>query len=108
MANTNQPGRSQDRSGVSRSLAILGPRNIVTDIVQGIIFGGVLAFITFQIIAHAYVTKINGWTTVFGCGEPGNGILLRAACAQTFPGPINVPQEALYWTTRVDSTEQRL
>jgi hypothetical protein len=108
MANTNQPGRSQDRSGVSRSLAILGPRNIVTDIVQGIIFGGVLAFITFQIIAHAYVTKINGWTTVFGCGEPGNGILLRAACAQTFPGPINVPQEAMYWTTKVDSTGQRL
>ena len=26
----------------------------------------------------------------------------------TFPGPINVPQEAMYWTTKVDSTGQKL
>ena len=70
--------------------------------------GGVLAFITFQIIAHAYVTTINGWTTMFGCGEPGNGILLRAACAKEFPGPINVPQEAMYWTTKSDAARQKL
>jgi hypothetical protein len=108
MTNGNQPRRSQDRSGVSRSLVTLGPRNIGTDIVQGIIVGGLLAFITFQIIAHADVTKVNGWTTMFGCGEPGNGMLLRAACANEFPGPINVPQEAMYWMTRVDSTGQKL
>jgi hypothetical protein len=108
MTNGNQPRRSQDRSGVSRSLVTLGPRNIGTDIVQGIIVGGVLALITFQIIAHADVTKVNGWTTMFGCGEPGNGMLLRAACANEFPGPINVPQEAMYWMTRVDSTGQKL
>jgi hypothetical protein len=108
MTNANQPRRSQDRSGVSRPLATRGPRNIVSDIVQGIIVGGVLAFITFQIIAHAYVTKVNGWTTMFGCGEPGNGMLLRAACANEFPGPINVPQEAMYWMTKVDSTGQKL
>ena len=48
------------------------------------------------------------WTTVYGCGEPGNGILLRAACSVRFPGPINVPQEAMYWTTNVDSTDQVL
>src|SRR5215469_1612948 len=102
MTNTNQPRRWQDRSRPFRSLATLGPRNIVTDTVQGIIIGGVLAFITFHIIAHAYVAKVNGWTTIYGCGEPGNGILLRAACAQIFPGPINVPQEAMYWTARTD------
>ena len=83
-------------------------RTITADIVQGIIIGGVLAFITFQILAHAYVAKVNGWTTMYGCGEPGNGTLLRGACALTFPGPINVPQEAMYWTTRVDSTGQGL
>jgi hypothetical protein len=76
--------------------------------VQGIIVGGVVAFFTFQLIAQVNVTKVNGWTTVYGCGEPGNGILLRAACAQTFPGPINVPQEAVYWKTKVDNTGQRL
>jgi hypothetical protein len=60
--------------------------DFTADIVQGIITVGVLAFISFQIIAHAYVTKVNGWTTMFGCGEPGNGILLRAACANEFTG----------------------
>lgn len=108
MTNANQPRRSRDRSGISRPLATLGPRNIVTDIVQGVIVGGVLAFITFQIIAHAYVTKVNGWTTMFGCGEPSNGMLLRAACANEFLGPINVPQEAMYWTTKVDRMGQKL
>jgi hypothetical protein len=83
-------------------------RTITADIVQGIIIGGVLAFITFQILARAYVTKVNGWTTMYGCGEPSNGTLLRGACALTFPGPINVPQEAMYWTTKVDSTGQAL
>src|SRR5450755_3526452 len=53
-------------------------------------------------------TKVNGWTTMYGCGEPGNGVLFSGACAQTFPGPINVPQEAVYWTTKVDSTGKKL
>jgi len=83
-------------------------RTITSDIVQGIIIGGVLAFITFEVLAHAYVAKVNGWTTMYGCGEAGNGTLLKGACALTFPGPINVPQEAMYWTTRVDSTGQGL
>ena len=83
-------------------------RNIVSDVVQGIIAGGVLAFITFQIVAHAYVTRVNGWTTMYQCGEPGNGILLRGACAAIFLGPINVPQEAMYWTTNKDGAGQNL
>jgi hypothetical protein len=103
------PHHSQGRPAPGfRSRARLFKRNIVSDVVQGIIVGGVVAFITFQIIAHGYVTKVNGWTTMYGCGEPGNGILRRAACAGTFSGPINVPQEAMYWTTKVDSTGQKL
>ena len=108
MTDANQPRRSQDRSGGHRFPAFLWRRNLLSDVVQGIITGGVLAFITFQIIAHAYVTKVNGWTTVYGCGEPGDGILLRAACGDIFPGPINVPQEAMYWTTRTDGAGQKL
>ena len=104
----HQPSRSQDRNGSFRLLATLGPRNLFTDVVQGIIVGCVLAFITFKIIAHAYVTRVDGWTTMFGCSEPGNGIPLRGACASEFPGPINVSQEAVYWTTKVASTGQRL
>jgi hypothetical protein len=83
-------------------------RTIISDIVQGIILGGVLGFITFQILTNAYVTKVNGWTSMLGCGEPGNGLLLRGACANKFAGPINVPQEAMYWTTNVDGAGQKL
>jgi hypothetical protein len=91
-----------------RKFAFIWRRNIVSDVVQGIIVGGILAFITLQILAHSYVTKVNGWTTMYGCGEPGNGILLRAACGVIFMGPINVPQEAMYWKTKVDGAGQKL
>jgi hypothetical protein len=60
------------------------------------------------ILPTFYVTQINGWTTMFGCGEPGSGLLLRAACNVTFRGPINVPQEAMYWTTSKDGSGHRL
>jgi len=73
----------------------------VTHIVQGIIIGGVLAFITAQLLGRTKIKKVNGWRTMYGFGVPGNGMLLRAASYQVFPGPVNVPQEAMYWTTSV-------
>ncbi len=84
-------------------------RTILLDIVQGILIGAGLSFVTILfILPNLYVTKINGWTTMFGCGEPGNGSLLRAACAVKFSGPINVPQEAMYWTASDDGAGQKL
>ncbi len=83
-------------------------RTITSDVVQGILVGVGLAFITLLIIGNAYVTKVNGWTTMFGCGEPGNNIVRRAACAVIFLGPINVPQEAMYWTTSKDGAGHTL
>jgi len=84
-------------------------RTIVLDVVQGILIGAGLAFVTILLILpKIYVTQVNGWTTMYGCGQPGNGILLRAACGVVFRGPINVPQEAMYWTTKVDSAGQKL
>src|SRR5215470_10183271 len=80
-------------------------------VVQGIIVGAVLAFLTAQIIMNAVVkamtTTVNGWSTTTKCGQPGNGILLRAACARTLPA-VNVAQEAAYWTTTVDSAGRRV
>jgi hypothetical protein len=72
------------------------------DVVQGILIGFGLAFVTAQIYARIKATKVNGWITMFGLAEPGNGMFLRAAHAQIFPGPVNVPQEAMYWTTSGD------
>ena len=83
-------------------------RTITTDVVQGILVGVGLAFITLLIIGNAYVTKVNGWTTMFGCGEPGSGLLRRAACNVIFLGPVNVPQEAMYWTTSKDGAGHTL
>ena len=56
---------------------------------------------------NAYVTTVNGWTTIFGCGELGNGMLFKAACANKLSA-VNVPQEAVYWTTSVDGAGQKL
>src|SRR5258708_6036759 len=62
-------------------------------VVQGIILGAVLAFLTANIIMNAVVkamtTTVNGWSTTTKCGQPGNGILLRAACARNLPA-VNV------------------
>ena len=85
-----------------------GSRTVRNDVVQGILIGFALAFVISQIYARIKATKVNGWITIFGLGELGNGMLLRAAHAQLFPGPVNVPQEAMYWTTSGDSTGHTL
>jgi hypothetical protein len=41
-------------------------------------------------------------------GEPGNGMLLRAAHAQLFLGPVNVSKEAMYWWTNSDGAGHAL
>ena len=83
----------------------------VSHVVQPIIVGGVLAFVTANIIMKAAVkavsTTVNGWSTILKCGQPGNGILIRAGCAKILPA-TNVAQEAAYWTTVVDGAGRRL
>ena len=78
------------------------PRIVRNDVIQGFLVGFGLAFITLQILGRIKATKVNGWTTIFRCGEPKISFLSRAACAIAFPGPINAPQEAMYWTTDTD------
>jgi hypothetical protein len=80
-------------------------------VILGIIIGGVLAVITtFILIAvevNAIHTTVNGWRSTPKCGIPGNGILLRAACATILPA-ANLAEEAMYWTTTKDSMGQKL
>ena len=61
-----------------------------------------------RIYASIKATKFTGSITMFGCGVPGNCMLCRAACAQLFPRPINVPEEAVYWPTNNDGGGHRL
>ena len=77
-------------------------RTVQNDVIQGFLIGFGLAFASAQAYARIKAVKINGWITMFGLGVPGNGMLLRAAQAQYFPGPVNVPQEAMYWWTNSD------
>src|SRR5215471_9342856 len=93
------------------TLDVLGlqpERSVRSAIFLGLVAGAALGFVTAQIYARLRATKINGWITMFGLGVPGNGMLFRAACAMLFPGPVNVPQEAMYWTTTRDGAGHRL
>jgi hypothetical protein len=80
-------------------------------VVQAIIIGGVLAYLTADLLMKAVIRSgamtANGWITTLKCGQPGNGILLRAACAKILPA-VNVAQEAVYWTTTVDGMGRAL
>jgi hypothetical protein len=77
-------------------------------LIQGFFVGFGLALLTIEIFARIKMARINGWVTVFGCGLPENGMFTRAAHTRIFPGPINVPQEAMYWRTNVDGAGHTL
>lgn len=80
-------------------------------VVQGVIIGATLAFLTANLVLSVAVkmitTTVNGWSTIRSCGLPGNGILVRAACAKALP-VVNVFEEAAYWTATVDGSGQKL
>ena len=82
---------------IIRSFLFADSLTVRNDLVQGFFVGAGLGVVAVEILARIKATRINGWITLFGCGLPGNGILTRAACARIFPGPVNVPQEAMYW-----------
>jgi hypothetical protein len=77
-------------------------------LIQGFFVGFGLAVVTIEILARLKTTRVNGWVTAFGCGLPSNGMFTRAAHIRIFPGPINTPQEAMYWKTSVDGAGRML
>jgi len=80
-------------------------------VVQGFIIGATLAFltaiVTLNIVIRVITTTVNGWSSIRKCGQPGNGILVRAACAKALP-MVNVFEEAAYWTTTKDGSGKTL
>src|SRR5215468_4012140 len=83
-------------------------RTVQNDVLQGVLIGVGLAFVSAQAYARIKATKVNGWITMFGLGVPGNGMLLRAAHAQLFLGPVTVPEEAMYWWANADGAGRTL
>src|SRR5690349_12731913 len=75
------------------------------------IIGVTLAFLTTNLIldwvAKAETTTVNGWRSIRRAGQPGNGLLVRAALQKALP-VVNVFEEAAYWTTDVDSAGTKL
>jgi hypothetical protein len=93
---------------IIRSVLFADALTVRNDLVQGFFVGAGLGVVAVEILARTKATRINGWITFFGCGLPGNGLFTRAACARIFPGPVNVPQEAMYWRTNVDGAGDTL
>lgn len=80
-------------------------------VVQGIIIGGVLAFLTATVVMDMVIRSItvtvDGWDSIRMCGQPGNGLLVRSASAKALP-LVNVFEEAAYWTTTKDASGRAL
>ena len=58
-------------------------------VVQGVIIGATLAFLTTILIldsvAKAETTTVNGWSSIRRAGQPGNGLVVRAALQKALP-----------------------
>ena len=80
-------------------------------VVQGVIIGATLAFLTtilvLDSVAKAETTTANGWSSIRKAGQPGNGLLARAALQKALP-IVNVFEEAAYWSTNADSAGKKL
>ena len=78
---------------------------------SGVIIGAAFAFLTtilvLDSVAKAETTTVNGWSSIRKAGQPGNGLLVRAALQKALP-LVNVFEEAAYWTTSVDRAGKKL
>ena len=94
-----------------RAWAVIRKLTVVLYVVAGVIVGAVLAFSTAILLitaqVHGMETTVNGWSNTMTCGKASNGVLVRAACAQAFFA-VNLPEEAVYWTSTEDGAGQAL
>jgi hypothetical protein len=75
-------------------------------VVQGVIIGLTFAYFTtiliLNAVAKADTRTVNGWSAIRKVGQPGNGLLVRAALQKALP-VVNVFEEAAYWTATSDN-----
>ena len=83
-------------------LLIGPPRPVLTDVVQGAVAGVGLAIVTVEVLARVKAINVNGWVRMLGCGAPATALSCESRARGCSPGPVNVPEEATYWTTQVD------
>jgi len=93
---------------ITRIIFFPQPRIVRNDLIQGALTGFGLAYVSSQIYGRIKAKKVNSWLTMYGLGEPSNGMFLRAAHAQLFLGPVNTMAEAMYWWTNSDGAGHAL
>jgi hypothetical protein len=80
-------------------------------VVQGLIMGLTFAYLTTVLVLNAVARSetetVNGWSAIRRAGQPGNGLLVRAALQKALP-VVNVFEEAAYWTATTDDQGNRL
>jgi len=80
-------------------------------VVQGVIMGLTFAYLTTVLVLNAVAKTetrtVNGWGAIRKAGQPGNGLLVRAALQKALP-VVNVFEEAAYWTATSDDAGERL
>jgi hypothetical protein len=80
-------------------------------VVQGLIIGATFAYLTtvriLNAVAKAETRTVHGWSAIRRAGQPGNGVLVRAALQKALP-VVNVFEEAAYWTATRDGAGKRL
>lgn len=74
---------------------------------MGATFAYLTAVLIMKAVGRTITTTVNGWSSLLTCGQPGNGILVRAACANALP-VVNLFEEAAYWTTTTDGSGHKL
>ena len=89
---------------------VLSPASLTlrNALIQGTLVGFGFAVVTVEILAKIKATKVNGWVTVYDAGRPGNNMFTRTAHARLFPGPVNLPEEAMYWWAHTDGAGRSL
>ncbi len=80
-------------------------------VVQGLVIGLTFAYLTtiliLSAVAKSETRTVNGWSAIRKAGQPGNGLLVRAALQKALP-VVNVFEEAAYWTATSDDAGERL
>lgn len=92
---------------MSAFFAWLGPSGVVQGVIMGLTFAYLTTVLVLNAVARSETTMVNGWSAIRRVGQPGNGIVLRAALQKALP-VVNVFEEAAYWTTTRDEKGARL
>ena len=87
---------------MSSFLAWVAGSGVMQGLIIGLTFAYLTAVVVLNAVAKTETRTVNGWSAIRRAGEPGNGVLVRAALQKALP-VVNIFEEAAYWTATTDS-----